>query len=335
MVKIAVIPGDGIGPEITNAALKVLDSLNINLEYEFFHIGYSRLRKTGEAISDDDIEAIKKIGIALMAPVITPSPKEVKKYRSPVLTLRKELDLYVNLRPVKSLPGIRSIRRNVDMVIVRENIEGLYYGVEEKCGNGYYALMVITEKNARRLAKFAFNYAKKHGRKKVTIVHKANVLRKTHGLFLKTCLEVAKKYPEINVEDLHVDVASMFMILKPEKFDVIITTNIFGDILSGVCSALIGGPGLLPSANLGDKYAIFSPAHGSAPDIAGKNIANPIAMFLSAKMMLKKLGFNSEAVRIEEAIVKTLKAGIKTPDIGGKASTTEFTKAVIKFLKEE
>lgn len=334
MVKIAVIPGDGIGPEITNATIKVLDSLNINLEYEFFNIGYSRFRKTGEAISDDDIEAIKKIGIALMAPVTTPPLKEVKKYRSPVLTLRKELDLYVNLRPVKSLPGIHSIKRNVDIVIVRENIEGLYYGVEERYGNGYYALMVVTEKNTRRLAEFAFNYAKKHGRRKVTIIHKANVLRKTHGLFLKTCLEVAEKYPEIKVEDLHVDTASMFMIMEPEKFDVVITTNIFGDILSGVCSALIGGPGLLPSANLGDKYAIFSPAHGSAPNIAGKNIANPIAMFLSAKMLLEKLGFNSEAEKVNEAIVKTLKAGIRTPDIGGKASTTEFTKAVIRFLKE-
>lgn len=334
MVKIAVIPGDGIGPEIVNATLRVLNSLNLDLEYEFFHIGYGRLRKTGEAISDDDIEAIKEIGIALMGPVTTPKPSEVKKYRSPVLTLRRELDLYVNLRPVKSLPNIPQARKNVDMIIVRENVEGLYYGIEKEFNDGYSALLVVTKKNTERLAEFTFKYARGHGRRKVTVVHKANVLRKTHGLFLRTCLNVAKKYPEIKVEEMHVDTASMLMVLKPENFDIIVTTNMFGDILSGIGSALIGSPGLMPSANIGDKYAIFAPAHGSAPDIAGKNIANPIAMMLSAKMMLEKIGFPSEAEKLERAIIKTLKANVKTPDIGGKYSTTEFTNAVIRFLRE-
>ena len=228
MVKIAIIPGDGIGPEIVNATLKVLDSLNINLEYVFFDIGYNRLRKTGEAISDDDIDAIKKIGIALMGPVTTPKPSEVRKYRSPVLTLRKELDLYVNLRPIKSLPNIPQARKNVDIVIVRENVEGLYCGVEREFSGGYSALLVTTKSNVERLAEFAFKYAKNYSRKKITVVHKANVLRKTHGLFLETCLNVARKYPEIKVEDMHVDTASMLMVLKPEIFDVIVTTNMFG-----------------------------------------------------------------------------------------------------------
>lgn len=334
MVKIAVIPGDGIGPEIVNATLRVLDSLNLDLEYEFFHIGYSRLCKTGEAISDDDIEAIKEIGIVLMGPVTTPKLSEVKRYRSPVLTLRKELDLYINLRPVKSLPNIPQAKGNVDIVIVRENIEGLYYGVEEEFNGGYSALLVITRKNVERLAEFAFKYAKSYGRRKVTIVHKANVLRKTHGLFLKTCLNIARKYPEIKIEDMHVDAASMLMFLNPEKFDVIVTTNMFGDILSGIGSALIGSPGLMPSANIGNKYAIFTPVHGSAPDIAGKNIANPIAMMLSAKLMLEKLRFHDVAEKLEKAIIKTLKVNVKTPDIGGKHSTIEFTNSVIKFLRE-
>ncbi|MCD6410284.1 MAG: isocitrate/isopropylmalate dehydrogenase family protein [Candidatus Verstraetearchaeota archaeon] len=331
--RVAVIPGDGVGPEVIGAAVKILEHLHLDLKFEFFDLGYCKMRKTGEAISDDDVEAIKEIGVVLMGPVQSPPPS-VQGYRSPVLTLRRELDLYVNLRPIRSLPAVKAVHRDVDIVVVRENLEDIYVGLEEKFNGECRAVAVFSERNTRRLAEFAFNYALQKGRSKVTVVHKANVLRRAHGLFLAVCQQVASRYPSILFEEMHVDTAAMQMAMAPQRFDVILTTNLFGDILSSLGYGLIGGPGVSPTANLGDKYAIFSPAHGSAPDIAGKNAANPIAAILSAAMMLEWLGL-PEHRKVEQAVRAALLRGVKTRDLGGAASTSQFTEAVLSILEGE
>ncbi len=331
--QVAVIPGDGVGPEVIGAAIKVLEALSLNLEFEFFELGLCKMKKAGEAISDEDIEAIKEIGVALMGPVQSPPPS-VRGYRSPVLTLRRELDLYVNLRPIRSFPAVEAVHKGVDIIVVRENLEDIFVGLEEELDGECKAVAVFSEKNTRRLAEFAFSYAEQKDRVKVTVVHKANVLRKSHGLFLAVCQQVASKHPRIFFEDMHVDNAAMQMAMAPQRFDMILTTNLFGDILSSLGYGLIGGPGLSPTANLGDRNAIFTPAHGSAPDLAGKNLANPIAAILSAAMMLEWLGF-PEHRRVEQAVHMALLRGIKTRDLGGTASTSQFTEAVLSILERE
>ncbi len=330
MYKITVIPGDGIGPEVMEAALYVLEALNLEFDYITAKAGNECFKMTGTTIPDRTISIAKKTDATLFGAVTT-----VPGQKSGIITLRRALDLYVNLRPVKSYEGTNYLFDNVDFVIVRENTEGLYSGVEEYTEDGATALRVITRKASERICKFAFEYATKIRKKKVTAVHKANVLKKTDGIFKETFYKVGKNYPDIKLEDLYVDATAMYLITRPQTFNVVVTTNLFGDILSDEGAGLVGGLGLIPSANIGEKNGLFEPVHGSAPDIAGKGIANPSAMILSACMMLDYFGEYEEAQKLENAMVTVLREGkVVTPDMGGCASTMEMAREVKKKLEE-
>ena len=329
MKKIVVIPGDGIGKEVMEAALMVLNALNLDFEYEFAEAGHECFQKYGDTIPEETIKLVKKSDATLFGAVTT-----VPGEKSAIITLRRELDLFVNLRPVKSLPGVGGLFSGLDFVIVRENTEDLYVGLEEYTSEGAVAKRVITRRACERICKFAFDYALKENRGKVTAVHKANVLKKTDGIFREEFYKVSKDYPGIEAEDFYVDAMAMYLIRKPEDFETIVTTNMFGDILSDEAAALVGGLGVAPSANIGQKTGIFEPVHGSAPKIAGKNIANPTAMILSTTLMLKHLNKNKEATLIEKALKKTLKKGIKTPDLGGKHTTTQVAQKIREQLEE-
>jgi isopropylmalate/isohomocitrate dehydrogenase-like protein len=331
LVKIVVLPGDGIGPEVIEAAVKVLRSLMPSLTFEYFEIGLELFKRTGETITGGSVEELKKVGVGLLGPVSSPL-NLTSNYKSPVLTLRRELDLYANVRPIRNFPGVPSFFTNVDLVVIRENLEGLYSMIEVPYDDGYAAYKVITKRGSFRIAKFAFEYARREGRRKITVIHKANVLRKTFGLFREIFYTIAKDYPDIDCDEKIVDTAAMLMATNPSAFDVVLTTNLFGDIISSIGAGVTCGLGLAPSANIGDRCVLFTPLHGSAPDIVGKNIANPGAAILSAAMLLNHLGFKNEAKRIENALIKTVIEGVKTRDIGGSASTTEFTSAVIERL---
>jgi 3-isopropylmalate dehydrogenase len=327
MYKIAVIPGDGIGKEVMEATLHVLEALNVKFDYQFADAGDEYMKKTGVALPQETVDIVKKSQACLFG-AAGESAADV------IVRMRQELDLYVNLRPVKSYPGTKSLFGNLDFVIVRENTEGLYIGREKYTEDGATALRVITRKASERICKFAFEYAKKTGRNKVTAVHKANVLKKTDGLFKDTFYKVAESYPEMELDDRYVDATAMFFITKPEMFDVIVTTNLFGDILSDEGAGLVGGLGLIPSANIGKNQGLFEPVHGSAPRHAGKGTANPSAMILSAVLMLDYLEENYEASRLENALVKVLAEGkLVTPDLGGKSSTMEMAEEVRKKLE--
>ena len=327
MYKIAVIPGDGIGKEVMEATLHVLEVLNVEFDYQFADAGDEYMEKTGVALPQETVDIVKKSQACLFG-AAGESAADV------IVKMRQELDLYVNLRPIKSYPGTKCLFDNLDFVIVRENTEGLYIGREEYTEDGATALRVITRKASDRICKFAFEYAKKTGRKKVTAVHKANVLKKTDGLFKETFYKVAENYPDIELDDRYVDATAMFFITKPEMFDVIVTTNLFGDILSDEGAGLVGGLGLIPSANIGNKQGLFEPVHGSAPRHAGKGTANPSAMILSAVLMLDYLEENFEARRLENALVEVLAEGqLVTADLGGKTSTMEMAKEVRKKLE--
>ncbi|MGZ4857121.1 MAG: isocitrate/isopropylmalate family dehydrogenase [Methanobacteriaceae archaeon] len=329
MYKIAVIPGDGIGKEVIEATLHVLEALNVEFDYQFADAGDEYMEKTGVALPQETVDIVKKTQACLFG-AAGESAADV------IVKMRQELDLYVNLRPVKSYPGTKCLFDNLDFVIVRENTEGLYIGREEYTEDGATALRVITRKASERICKFAFEYAKKTGRKKVTAVHKANVLKKTDGLFKDTFYKVAENYPDMELDDRYVDATAMFFITKPEMFDVIVTTNLFGDILSDEGAGLVGGLGLIPSANIGKNQGLFEPVHGSAPRHAGKGTANPSAMILSAVLMLDYLEENYEANRLENALVKVLAEGrFVTPDLGGKTSTMEMAEEVRKKLENE
>jgi 3-isopropylmalate dehydrogenase len=329
MYKIAVIPGDGIGKEVMEATLHVLEALNVEFDYQFADAGDEYMEKTGVALPQETVDIVKKTQACLFG-AAGESAADV------IVKMRQELDLYVNLRPVKSYPGTKCLFDNLDFVIVRENTEGLYIGREEYTEDGATALRVITRKASERICKFAFEYAKKTGRKKVTAVHKANVLKKTDGLFKDTFYKVAENYPDMELDDRYVDATAMFFITKPEMFDVIVTTNLFGDILSDEGAGLVGGLGLIPSANIGKNQGLFEPVHGSAPRHAGKGTANPSAMILSAVLMLDYLEENYEANRLENALVKVLAEGrFVTPDLGGKTSTMEMAEEVRKKLENE
>ena len=330
MYKIAVIPGDGIGKTVVPEAVRVLESTGLKFDFQYMEVGYEVFKKVGTSVPEEVLSRIKETQACLFG--ATTTPVGVADYRSAVVTLRKALDLYANVRPAKSYP-IRSSIKNVDLVIVRENTEGLYSGIEFELEDSAFTLRMITKRASERIARFAFNLAMKR-RKRVTIVTKANVMRKTCGLFREVSLLVAKDYPEVEVNELFVDVAAMNLVLKPQVFDVIVTPNLFGDILSDEAAGLVGGLGLAPSANMGDNYALFEPVHGSAPDIAGKGIANPMATILSAKMMLDYLGESKWAERIENAVVTVLKEGkYLTPDLGGTSTTREVTEAIIDALE--
>ena len=330
-MKVTLFKGDGIGPEISDQVLRVLNSLNLSIEFEEYEIGQISYEKSGTLIPDEAIKSIKRNKVALKAPVTTPIGKG---FRSVNVGLRLALDLYANIRPAKSLKGVKTKYDNVDLVTFRENTEDLYIGLEEEISKDeVHAIKKITRKASERIIKSAFNYAINNNRKKVTCVHKANILKKSDGLFLHVFEEIAKEYPSIEANSLIVDNTCMQLVMKPEQFDIMVMPNLYGDILSDLTSGLIGGLGLLPSCNKNDDYAIFEAVHGSAPDIAGKGIANPTALLLSAVMMLEHLGYKDEANRIKKAIDDVLEnTDIRTPDLGGKSTSKEYTDEIIKRL---
>ena len=327
MYKISVIPGDGIGKEVMEATLHVLEAIDVEFDYTFADAGDEHMEKTGVALPQETVDIVKSSQACLFGAAGETAADVIVK-------MRQELDLYVNLRPVKSYPGTKCLFDNLDFVIVRENTEGLYIGLEEETDEGATATRVITRKASERICKFAFEYAQKTGRGKVTAVHKANVLKKTDGVFKETFYKVAKDYPEMELDDRYVDATAMFFITKPEMFDVIVTTNLFGDILSDEGAGLVGGLGLIPSANIGENQGLFEPVHGSAPRHAGKGTANPSAMILSAVLMLDYLEETNAARQLEDALVKVLEEGeVVTPDLGGKSSTMEMAAEVRSKLE--
>lgn len=333
-MKITCFEGDGIGPEITNAVIDIIDTLGLDLQFERFDIGQTAYDKCGELIPEEALNAIKRNKIVLKAPVTTPIGKG---FRSVNVQLRLLLDLYANIRPAKSLPYVETRYGNIDLVVFRENTEDLYIGLEEVISEDeVHAIKKITRQASYRIIKEAFEYAKNNNRHKVTCVHKANILKKSDGLFLEVFREVSKDYPNIETTECIVDNACMQLVMKPEQFDIMVMPNLYGDILSDLTSGLIGGLGLLPSMNLGKDYAVFEAVHGSAPDIAGKDLANPTALLLSACLMLDYLSFKNEANRVRNALYKVLEDKSKcTRDIGGTSGTKAFANYIIEALKAE
>lgn len=332
MKTVTLIPGDGIGPEITRSMKAVLAAVKAPIKWEEVNAGTTAFKTTGKYIPQEVYDSLEKNKVAIKGPITTPIGHG---FRSINVELRKKYDLYCNLRPIKA-PGPLPLKfENVDLVIFRENTEDLYAGIEEKISdNEFHSIKVITRSKSRRIAEAAFDYAVKNNRKKVTIVTKANIMKLTDGLFLDVAREVAKDYPEIEVDEVLVDNMAMQLVLAPEKFDVILTENLYGDILSDLSAGLIGGIGLVPGANIGNDLAIFESVHGSAPDIAGKNIANPTAMILSSCMLLDYLGEREMAKAIREVIYKILEDPQHyTSDLGGNLSTTDFTELIIDKLE--
>jgi len=329
--KVTLIPGDGIGPEITESAVRVIEAAGVNIEWDRQLAGIPAVQKYGKSVPEQLLDSIRSNKVALKAPLTT---LVGKGFRSANVTLRKKLDLYVNLRPVKSIGGVLSRYDKVDLIIIRENTEDLYVGIENVIAPGVTeAIKVVTEKASYNIARFAFEYARKNGRKKITLAHKANILKISDGLFLDSFEKVAKEYPDIEAEDKIVDALCMKLVMDPTQFDILLLGNMFGDIVSDLAAGLVGGLGVVPSANLGNEYALFEAVHGSAPDIAGKNIANPTALIFSSLLMLRHLGEDQAADKIWKSIVVTLAIGKKlTRDLGGTASTTEFTDELIKEI---
>lgn len=320
MYDITVIPGDGIGKEVMEATLSLLDVLQVEFNYNFALAGQECFEMIGTTIPQETVELARNTDATLFG-AITSTPG----HRGAILVLRKELDLYANLRPVKSYKGVKCMHDDLDFVIFRENTEGLYSGIEKITDEGATALRVITRNASERICRFAFNYARDTSRSKVTAVHKSNVLQKTDGVFRDAFYRIAADFKGIETDERYVDAAAMFLITNPHMFDVIVTTNLFGDILSDEGAGLVGGLGLAPSANIGDNNALFEPVHGSAPDIAGKNISNPSAMILSAVMMLDYLKEYDSARKVENALKEVLiEDKVLTPDLGGNASTMEM-----------
>lgn len=330
MHTVTLIPGDGIGPEVTDAMVKVVEASGAKINWEKVQAGEAVIEKYNTAIPDYVIDSIKKNKVAIKGPITTPVGKGFKSVN---VTLRQKLDLYINLRPIKSFKGIKSRYEDVDLVIVRENTEDLYAGIEHKIGDyAAESIKIITKPACERICKFAFDYAKDNDRKKVTGVHKANIMKLSDGLFLNTFREVAKDY-NIESDDLIVDAAAMNLVLNPENYDVMVMPNLYGDILSDLCSGLVGGLGIIPGANIGKDVAVFEAVHGSAPQIAGQNIANPTAIIQSAVMMLKYLGEVDAAKKIEKALEEVFLKGEKlTVDLGGNSTTEEFTDEIIKYI---
>lgn len=331
MRQVTVFKGDGIGPEITDAVLTILDAAKAPLEYEIFRVGEAEYLENGALIPDAAFASFEKNKILLKSPITTPVGKG---FRSLNVTLREKYDLYANIRPAKSNAAVETPFKDVDIVTFRENTEDLYVGVEKQIDpDTIHATKIITRKASERIIKDSFEYARLHSRKKVTCVHKANILKQSDGLFLQIFKEIAQEYPDIEADDKIVDNVCMQLVMRPQQFDIMVMPNLYGDIVSDLTSGLIGGLGLLPSSNLGKEYAMFEAVHGSAPDIAGKNIANPTALLWSACMMLEHLGELDTAAKIRKAVDQVLAEGsCKTPDIGGSATTTEYQNAVIARL---
>ncbi len=336
MHNIVKIPGDGIGTEITKSVTDILEAAKVDINWIEVKAGEGVFKETGNPIPDETIETIEKHRIVLKGPLTTPVGAG---FRSINVALRQKFNLYSNIRPAKSVPNVGSRFSGVDIVLFRENTQGLYIGKEhwvDDAEKHAESIAVVTEDASRKIITAAFEYAKKNGRKKVTLVHKANILKLTTGLFLKVGEEVSKNYPDVEFQDLIVDNMAMQMVLNPNQFDVIVTTNLFGDILSDLASGLVGGLGVTGAANIGDDAAMFEAVHGSAPDIAGKGIANPIALLFSALMMLEYIGENRAAEKIRSAVYAVLQDHKEdcTPDIGGSGTTESFTEAVCDILRD-
>ena len=329
--RITLIPGDGIGPEITSAVVKILETAGLDVEWEPHLAGASAVEKHGSTLPQALLDAIARNKVALKGPLTTPVGGG---FTSVNVGLRKALELFANLRPVWNIPSVPSRYQGVDLVIVRENTEDLYSGLEHEVVPGVVeSLKIITFAASTRISQFAFDYARRHGRKRVTAVHKANIMKMSDGLFLKCVRDVAASYPDITQDDLIVDAACMHLVMKPEQFDVLLMPNLYGDIVSDLCAGLVGGLGVVPAANLGTEVGVFEAVHGSAPDIAGRNIANPMALLLSALLMLQHIGETPMSDRIMRALGIVLSEDqVRTRDLGGTASTTEFAAAICRRL---
>jgi isocitrate dehydrogenase (NAD+) len=328
-----VIKGDGIGPSIIDSALEILKAAGCDFDYEFVDAGLAALEKTGELLPQETIDTIARNKITLKGPLTTPVGEG---FTSINVTLRKKFGLYANVRPVKSFAGTKARYDDIDIITIRENTQGMYSGlgqVVSEDGNEAEAMSKITREGAEKIVTFAYELAVREGRKKVTAVHKANILKSTSGLFLKVAREVAERYPQIESTEMIVDATCMKLVMTPDEFDVIVTTNLFGDILSDLCAGLVGGLGMAPGANISEDAAIFEAVHGSAPDIAGKNLANPTSVILASIQMLEHLGMGDTAERIRSAVADVIKSGDRTTrDLGGSHGTTDFTQAVIERL---
>ena len=329
--RVTLIPGEGIGPEVASATRRILEAAGVEIEWEEIDGRADQSSDQGQRVNQAAIDSVRRNRMALKGPMATAiagGPPSVN------VALRKSLDLYANLRPVKNVPGVKSHFEGVDLIIVRENTEDLYSGLEHEVVPGVVeSLKIITEKASTRIARFAFDYARRHGRKKIHAIHKANIMKLSDGLFLRSVRTVAAQFPEIQYKELIVDNACMQIVMDPLQFDVLLLPNLYGDVMSDLAAGLVGGLGVVPSANIGDDCAMFEAVHGTAPDIAGKGLANPTALLMSALLMLDHLGEHSAAESIEAALLKTYRDGIYTTrDVGGKANTEQFTSAVLDVL---
>ncbi|MCO5297182.1 MAG: isocitrate/isopropylmalate dehydrogenase family protein [Fimbriimonadaceae bacterium] len=333
--RIALLPGDGIGPEITAATVEILEAVGFQADWVRLDAGLAAIEKGKPPVPPETIDAIREIGVALKGPTTTPSGGG---HSSANVTLRRALDLFANVRPARTIPGVKGPFENkeIDLVIVRENTEGLYSGIEfQPHPDMAQAVKVVTRPGCRRLAKYSFDMAIRQGRKRVTAVHKANIMKLTDGMFLQEFYDVARDYSNLQVDDVIVDNCCMQLVIRPERFDVLVTENLYGDIVSDLCAGLVGGLGLAPGANIGTDCAVFEAVHGSAPDIAGKGIANPTALLLSAVLMLRHLGEADMADRISAAVLRVCRESkTLTVDLGGQATTLEFAQAVIAYAGE-
>jgi isocitrate dehydrogenase (NAD+) len=331
--KITLIPGDGIGSEITGAVVRIIEASGVEIEWESFIAGAEALSRYGDPLPEPVLESIRRTRVALKGPLTTPVGTG---FTSVNVRLRKTLDLYANLRPVRNLPGLVTPFGDLDLVVVRENTEDLYSGLEHIVVPGVVeSLKIITEKASTRIARFAFEYSRRENRKKVTAIHKANIMKLSDGLFLECFRKVATEYPEIEADDKIVDNACMQLVMKPQQFDVLLLENLYGDIISDLAAGLVGGLGVVPGANIGELGSVFEAVHGSAPDIAGKNLANPTALLQTAVMMLRHLHERAAADLIERAMIHTLAIKqVRTRDLGGTASTTEYTEAIVASMRE-
>ena len=329
---ITLIPGDGIGPEVTEAVLRVFRAAALDIEWERYDAGVLAFKKYGVSLPAELLESVKRNKVALKGPVTTPIGEGMTSVN---VGLRKALDLYANLRPVHNLPGVKSRFENVDLIVVRENTEDLYAGLEHEIVPGIVeSLKIITERASTRIARFAFEYARRYGRSRVTAIHKANIMKLSDGLFLDSTRKVAREYLDVPYDERIVDAACMHLVMRPEKLDVLLLPNLYGDIVSDLCAGLVGGLGVVPGANIGEHAAVFEAVHGSAPDIADQNLANPTALLLSALLMLDHVGERQTAERIRAALFKVLQDGrIRTRDLGGTATTTEFTDVICKEVE--
>jgi len=330
--RITLIPGDGIGPEVASAVVSIIEATGVEIEWEEHIAGQAALDKYGVTLPNELIESIKRNKVGLKGPITTPVGKG---FTSVNVGLRKALDLYANLRPIRALPNVPCRNPDLNLVVVRENTESLYSGLEHEIIPGVVeSLKIITKKASTRIARFAFEFAQSEKRKKITCTHKANIMKMSDGLFLKCFHTVARDFPDIESVDMIIDNASMQLVMRPEQFDVLLCENLYGDIVSDLCAGLIGGLGLVPGANIGEKGAVFEAVHGSAPDIAGKGIANPTALLQSAILMLRHIEERNAADQIEKAMLKVFEAGkVRTRDIGGDATTKQFADAIISRMK--